>query len=198
MTFLKSGAATTAAICLTLLGNAAQAMPTLVGVPMAPVAAGSSFTVILQDTDIADGYDASIDMYLADFLLTFDDTRLSLTVTPDAALPPDWFPTPDTATAQSSGAWLQVVGTPIVPSGPLNLFSLEFTALTTGVADFSVSAPALGSYGAGVAAYADVAASAAIQDATTPRDLPEPQSLALMALAGLGAFAARRRSSTSR
>ena len=152
MTFLKSGAATTAAICLTLLGNAAQAMPTLVGVPMAPVAAGSSFTVILQDTDIADGY----------------------------------------------GAWLQVVGTPIVPSGPLNLFSLEFTALTAGVADFSVSAPALGSYGAGVAAYADVAASAAIQDATTPRDLPEPQSLALMALAGLGAFAARRRSSTSR
>jgi len=193
MKFHKLGAL--AAVSLALLGSGAQAMPTLVGVPLSPVVAGSSFTVILQDSDIADGFDGTF--YLADFLLSFDDTRLSLTVTP-AFASPDWFLTPDTATALGSGSALQAVGIPTIASGPLNLFSLEFTALATGVADFSLSAPQGGSYGAGAAAYADVAASAAIQPGTTPRDLPEPQALALMAIAGLGAVVSRRRSQTSR
>lgn len=195
MKFHRVGAVA-ATVAGLLAGGTVQAMPTLVGVPVVPITAGASFIITLQDSDIADGYDASIGIYLADFLLTFDNTRLSLTVTPNAALTsPDWALT---ATPAGSTAQLQAVGFPTVTSGPLDLFALEFTALASGTADFSISAPVGGSYGADAAAYADVAASAAIQADTTPRDLPEPQSLALMAVAGLGAIAARRRSRTSR
>ena len=192
MRFSKFGRVTTLA-ALTLVSSAAVwARPIITG--PGTVAVGANVVFTISDDAPGDGFNPGLTGYVADFKFVFDTTFLQF-VQADALIPDDPLhpAVVFNGALNASGevlatlAWLPF--TPL-PTNATDLFTLTFTALaSTGASSTMVnmSLPDGGAYGDG-GSFDPTRGSAAITSA-----VPEPQSLALLAIGGVAMLGARRR-----
>ena len=190
MRFSKFGRVTALAALTLVTSAAVWARPVITG--PGTVAVGANVVFTISDDAPADGFSVTFNSYLADFTFSFNPAYLQFAHA-DAVLGGSFLIGPtgpaDITTPGEFGA--QLIGpNAVIPAANQALFTLTFTALaSTGASStiVNMSLPDGGTYGDG-GSFVKTSGIAAITSA-----VPEPQSLALLAIGGVAMLGARRR-----
>jgi hypothetical protein len=181
-----------ACVAIACLAVAAPAMasPIVIAGSSANVQVGQTVTFTVSDANPADGYDVSLDTYLADFAFSYDASVLRYEHA-DTGVAGALLIAPQTGDPDPAGNFqAQFIGPAV--SGPL--FSITFTALQTtptGGTSLSVLLPDTGAYGAG-GLYAPA------EGKVTVSAVPEPEVAGLALAGALVTLAALRRRQMAR
>lgn len=182
---------------LTLLGSAAVlARPVITG-PGA-VTVGQDVVFTISDDAPGDGFNTLFNSYSADFAFSFSSVYLQFAHA-DAALAGSFLIAPvDASEITTPGEFKALLVGPdsVTPAANEPLFTLTFTALADTGSSFTIltlSLPDTGAYGDGNS-YVATSATATISPAASQpgTNVPEPQSVALLAIAGAAMLGARR------
>ncbi|MCV2361693.1 cohesin domain-containing protein [Paucibacter sp. TC2R-5] len=186
------------AVAALAISAAVSGSPIEVTGPSGAVVVGDTHvTFTISDTNPADGLDASLGLYNADFGFSYDPTKLRYLST--VAIFSDGFAAgPDLTTDPDPAGTFQVgflAGSQPVAGNAL--FSITFEALAASSAGtaLNIFLPGTGAYGdpsVGNTFGPGSSGPVVINDATPP--VPEPQSLVLLAVGGMALWGARRRS----
>ena len=190
MRFSKFGRATTLAALTLVTSAAVWARPVITG--PGTVAVGANVVFTISDDAPGDGFNSDLTGYIAEFKFVFDTTFLQFAHA-DAVLGGSFLigPTGPADITTPGEFRAQLIGPDdVTPAANQALFTLTFTALASTGASFTIvnmSLPDGGAYGDG-GSFVKTSGSAAITSA-----VPEPQSLALLAVGGVAMLGARRR-----